>query len=50
MLSANPLDDIGNTTLIEGVAVGGRWMNRRQLDAMIARGVNAVRVAATPND
>ena len=48
MLSANPLDDIRNTELIEGVAMGGRWMNRRQLDAMIARGANAVRVAG-PN-
>lgn len=46
MLSANPLDDISNTTKIEGVALGGRWMARQQLDALIARGVNAVRVAA----
>ncbi|MGH7696825.1 MAG: amidohydrolase family protein [Gemmatimonadaceae bacterium] len=45
MLSANPLADIRNSSAIEGVAIGGRWMTRAQLDAMIARGASAVRVA-----
>jgi imidazolonepropionase-like amidohydrolase len=45
LLEANPLTDIRNTTAIDGVSIGGRWMTRAQLDAMIARGVSAVRVA-----
>ena len=45
MLSANPLADIRNSAAIEAVTIGGKWMPRAQLDAMIARGVNAVRVA-----
>ncbi|MGQ0643156.1 MAG: amidohydrolase family protein [Gemmatimonadaceae bacterium] len=44
LLSANPLTDIRNTTTIEGVSIGGRWLPRPQLDAMIARGVKAVHV------
>ncbi len=44
LLSANPLADVRNSAAIEGVAIGGRWMTRAQLDAMIARGANAVRV------
>jgi imidazolonepropionase-like amidohydrolase len=35
LLSANPLDDIRNTTRIEGVAIGGRWLTRAELDAMV---------------
>ena len=35
LLSANPLEDIRNTTRIEGVAIGGRWLARSELDAMI---------------
>ena len=45
LLSANPLADVRNSAAIDAVAIGGRWMPRAQLDSMIARGVNAVRVA-----
>jgi len=45
LLSANPLTDIRNSAAIDGVAIGGRWMPRTQLDAMVTRAVNAVRVA-----
>jgi imidazolonepropionase-like amidohydrolase len=34
LLRANPLDDIRNTTRIEGVCVGGRWLDRAELDRM----------------
>ena len=37
LLSANPLDDIANTAKIEAVAIGGRWMDRVELDGMLAR-------------
>lgn len=35
LLSANPLDDIRNTTRIEAVSVGGRWLERAALAGMI---------------
>ena len=35
LLSANPLADIRNTTAIEGVALGGRWFAKADLEAMI---------------
>jgi imidazolonepropionase-like amidohydrolase len=35
LLSGNPLADIRNTSRIEGVAVGGRWIERGALDRMI---------------
>ncbi len=44
VLSANPLADIRNSAAIDGVTIGGRWMPRAQLDALLARGVSAVRV------
>jgi imidazolonepropionase-like amidohydrolase len=36
LLNANPLEDIRNTTRIDAVAVGGRWLARAELDRMIA--------------
>jgi imidazolonepropionase-like amidohydrolase len=36
LVSADPLADIRNTTRIEGVAVGGRWLPRAQLDRLVA--------------
>ncbi len=36
LVSANPLEDIRNTARIEGVAMGGRWLARPDLDRMIA--------------
>jgi imidazolonepropionase-like amidohydrolase len=35
LLSANPLENIRNTTRIEGVSVGGRWMELPELQQMI---------------
>jgi imidazolonepropionase-like amidohydrolase len=35
LLSANPLEDIRNTTKIEGVAIGGRWLTRSDLQQLI---------------
>jgi imidazolonepropionase-like amidohydrolase len=35
LLDANPLEDIRNTTRIEGVAIGGRWLDRAQLQQML---------------
>lgn len=35
LLSANPLDNIRNTTRIEAVSMGGRWMERPELERMV---------------
>jgi len=37
LLSANPLQDIGNLAKIEGVMVRGRWMSRADLDARLLK-------------
>jgi imidazolonepropionase-like amidohydrolase len=37
LLLKNPLDDISNTRLIEGVAVDGRWLNNDARHAMLRR-------------
>lgn len=36
LLSADPRRDIRNTTRIEAVSLGGRWMERAELDRMVA--------------
>jgi imidazolonepropionase-like amidohydrolase len=35
LLAANPLEDIRNTTRIDAVAIGGKWLPRAELDRMI---------------
>jgi imidazolonepropionase-like amidohydrolase len=35
LLDANPLEDIRNTTHIAGVAIGGRWLPKSELERMI---------------
>lgn len=35
LVNANPLQDISNTQKIEGVLVGGRWMDRSALDQLL---------------
>lgn len=40
LLGANPLDDIHNTTKIEGVAIGGRWLAKEKLKELIELGVS----------
>jgi imidazolonepropionase-like amidohydrolase len=37
LLSANPLEGIRNTTTIDAVCVGGRWLDRGELDRMLER-------------
>jgi imidazolonepropionase-like amidohydrolase len=52
LLAANPLEDIQNTTRIEGVAIGGRWLERPALERMIqtaARRLNGGEPKAAPN-
>jgi imidazolonepropionase-like amidohydrolase len=36
LVGADPLADIRNSTRVEGVAVGGRWLPRADLDRLIA--------------
>jgi imidazolonepropionase-like amidohydrolase len=36
LLSGNPLTQIGNVRRVDGVMVGGRWIDRTRLDAMLA--------------
>lgn len=42
LLTADPRSDIGNTTKIDAVAIGGRWITKQQLDAMLAAAVSAL--------
>jgi imidazolonepropionase-like amidohydrolase len=35
LLAANPLEDIRNTARIEGVSMGGRWLDKEQLQQMM---------------
>jgi imidazolonepropionase-like amidohydrolase len=39
LLEANPLEDIRNTTRIEAVSVGGRWLGRAERERMIEAAV-----------
>ena len=43
LLSANPLQDIHNTTRIEGVSIGGRWIERAALDQMVEKVVQVIK-------
>jgi imidazolonepropionase-like amidohydrolase len=36
LLTANPLEDIRNTSRIEAVVIGGRWLDREERNRMIA--------------
>lgn len=44
LLEANPLDDIANTRRIAGVVLTGRFLDRTELDAVLARGVEGERL------
>ncbi len=37
LLDENPLDDIANTRRVHGVMLGGRWLDRPRIDALLAR-------------
>ena len=39
LLAGNPLEDIRNTTRIEGVSLGGRWLDNAERERMIAAAV-----------
>ena len=39
LVAGNPLEDIRNTAKIEGVAVGGRWLDKAERERMIASAV-----------
>jgi imidazolonepropionase-like amidohydrolase len=39
LLAGNPLEDIRNTSRIEAVSVGGRWLERKERERMIAAAV-----------
>lgn len=45
LLGASPLDDIRNTTLIEGVVLRGRWLPRDELDGILARSAEVLSLA-----
>jgi imidazolonepropionase-like amidohydrolase len=36
LLDANPVQDIANTRRISAVVVNGRWLDRKELDGMLA--------------
>ncbi|HEY9505092.1 MAG TPA: amidohydrolase family protein, partial [Gemmatimonadales bacterium] len=36
LLDGNPLEDIRNTSRIEAVVLGGRWLDREERERMIA--------------
>jgi imidazolonepropionase-like amidohydrolase len=42
ILTANPLDDIRNTSAIAAVAIGGRWFEKPALDSMVAVAVQRI--------
>jgi len=37
LLGDNPLDDVANARLVEGVMLRGRWLSRDELDELLAR-------------
>jgi imidazolonepropionase-like amidohydrolase len=39
LVTGNPLEDIRNTARIEGVSVGGRWLDARERERMIGEAV-----------
>ena len=43
LLSANPLQDISNAQKIDAVIVGGRLLDRKALDSLLAEAENAVK-------
>jgi imidazolonepropionase-like amidohydrolase len=36
LLGANPLDDVSNTTRVEGVAIGGKWLSKAAIEKRLA--------------
>jgi imidazolonepropionase-like amidohydrolase len=48
LLSANPLEDIRNTTKIEGMCVGGKWLVKTELQRLIKKAV--VKLSGAPSN
>lgn len=48
LLHADPLDDVAHLAEIDAVAIGGRWLDRAALDALLARGRNAIGAGVAP--
>jgi imidazolonepropionase-like amidohydrolase len=48
LLAANPFADIRNTRRIESVVIGGRWLDKAELQQMIDAGSRAINGAAPP--
>jgi imidazolonepropionase-like amidohydrolase len=42
LVDGNPLADIRNTSRISGVMIGGKWLPRADIDAMLARAKRAI--------
>jgi imidazolonepropionase-like amidohydrolase len=42
LLAGNPLENIENTTRIEGVAIGGRWLPKEQLERMVDAAITRI--------
>ncbi len=50
LLEGNPLDDIGNVRRIQAVVFGGRWIDRTELDSMLAGALEASRRSLAPGN
>jgi imidazolonepropionase-like amidohydrolase len=50
LLSDNPLDDVANVRLVEGVMLRGRWLPRDELDALLARSAEVLGAAPLRSD
>jgi imidazolonepropionase-like amidohydrolase len=46
LIAGDPLQDIRNSQRIESVAVGGRWLEKAELQRMIEAGTRAINGAA----
>ena len=42
LIDGNPLENIANTQRIEGVSIGGRWLEKAELQRMIAEAAKAI--------
>jgi hypothetical protein len=50
LLDANPVADIRNTTRIRAVSVGGRWLERTELDGLLRDVENSARAGCSALD
>jgi imidazolonepropionase-like amidohydrolase len=50
LLEANPLDDVRNTRRIHAVVLGGRLLERAELDRLLARAARAARSSPSASE